>query len=476
MDIRDSSQPDDASPDRTGPVAHGDRASVPGRPAEDALYLVLRRLVDDLPPLADPMAGVLKRVGRIRLRRRIVRAVASTTVLVTAGMFGPTLAGQIQDWHHPDEVAAAPPAAVLDLTVAYPESEAPSDQVLSTTSGPASVPPVNALDWPARGDELPPAALDLARSYLLAETKAAGSAVVADDAVANQLWAQQEPDKQVWTYAVEGWTVGPKGAAAAQIIVGEYAPGGVVPSPKGTTTPHTAVPEMTAYSTPVRFTHPTAGTSPDPDAAARIAEYSVWLPLSNRLLVLGAPQVKSVLYAKDGKKFVAQPTQDGVALFPRAKAPSHGSLADLVQVRDARNQALTPPVGWTAPDLSLSGAGAFYVTNIGWSGLKGSLPATSAVPATPVPVPSGTPIRPTPSAPVGTQNPPAPPKSGTVTASSGAPPSGPTTGPVPPPATDPSGGPATSPGDPATALPPSSGASSANPTPDPTGWSGLGTW
>src|SRR5438034_866059 len=94
MDIRDSSQPDDASPDRTEPVAHGDGAATPGRlgtpgpPTEDALYTALHRLVAELPPPADPMAGVLKRVRRIKLRRRIVRACASTTVLVTSVMFG----------------------------------------------------------------------------------------------------------------------------------------------------------------------------------------------------------------------------------------------------------------------------------------------------------------------------------------------------------------------------------------------------
>ena len=463
MEIRDTSPPDDAAPDRSRSGADGARQSGLGGSAEDrarpdglgsvptdnSLHAALRGLVDGLPPLSDPMAGVLKRVRRLQRRRRATRISASTAVLTLALVFGPGLVGAVQRWHHPGEVAAAPPAAVLDLTVAYPTPEEPAIAARAA-GGAAGDAPLNALTWPARGAALPTAALDLARSYLLTEAKVGGSRSV-DGAVANQVWAELEPDKQTWLYAIEGWTVGPEGAASAQILAGEFvsAAAATPAKGKGPATARATPPEMTVFATPVRFAHPAPETSPDPQAAARIAEYSIWLPASNRLLVLGAPQVQTVYYAKDGSKFVAEPTRDGVALFSRGgKAPGRGTLADLVQVRDSRNQALTPPVGWSTPDLSMTGPGAFYLPGAGWTGIPGTVPATTTVPATPVP--SGSAVRPVPSATT-------PGRPGLSTAPTAAgsllSPTGLLGGTAAAPSTDPNGGPSQGPSDSATAAP-----------------------
>jgi hypothetical protein len=217
---------------------------------------------------------------------------------------------------------------------------------------------------------------------------------------------------------------------------------------------------MTLFSAPVRFTHPIPGTSADPEASARVAEFSIWLPGSNRLLVLGAPQVKTVYYAKDGKKYVEEPTSDGVALFPRTKSALHGQpAADLVQVRDARDRALTPPVGWSTPDLSLTGSGAVYVTGEGWTGLQAVAPSLLGL-ATPVPTQAPT-----------THPSPTPPRSGMPSKGTGTPSQSPT-GPSPAPISDPA--PGSVPG--TTGTPTDSGTTSSPAALSPTGLSGPVAW
>ena len=362
-------------------------------------------------PHADLYPQVIKRAAVIRRRRRAMRASSVTAVLVAAALLAPSVA------HHlgmrGGAAVAEPPAAVVDLTSAYPAAE-PADVPMRALT-PAQ--PANALDWAPRGDSLPDEATDLASSYLLDEqhqSPDSGSASV------TTLWAGVEDDttavaggtgrvagpldpatagaRQVvppdthktWLFVMQGWTVGPDGAPSspAQLLIGEYRqstpglPGGAQGAGTSGSRPVTS---MTVHATPIAFAHPRPGSGDDKDDTDQIAELSVWLPDSGRLLVLGAPQTKTVLYAKTGGDLIPQKTVDGVALFPRTKTLVKGHYADTIQVRDAKNVALTPPKAWSAGDFALTGPmDAWVSTTRVWTSVEAPAVAPSR-PASEVP-------------------------------------------------------------------------------------------
>ncbi|WP_370383303.1 hypothetical protein [Catenulispora sp. GAS73] len=359
-------------------------------------------------PHSDMLPQVMARATRIRRRRRVLRAGSATAVLVVAALLGPSIASELGA-RGGDASAAPPPSAIEDLTSAYPMPTAlQDDKVVAAT--PAL--PANALPWPSRGTPVPAQAAEVAKSYLLNQvgrsaatgTKAATTATVAP------LWSQVDADTttqastghggaaktapqstyKTWLYVMQGWTTGADGVPSqAQLLVGDYTQTG-----KGSSESSS----MSVYAAPVTFAHARPGSSDDADDAQQIAELSVYLPQSDRLVVLGAPQTKTVLYAKTGGDLIPQKTDDGVAVFPRTHRLVKGRYADTIQVRDANNVALTPPKAWSAGDYQLTGgmglwksgaAGWVMVPPRGVGGMRGT--ATPGPTAGPTAGPSAEP-------------------------------------------------------------------------------------
>lgn len=324
-------------------------------------------------PQPDLFPKVMARATRIRRRNRAIRAVTATAVLVVAAILGPSVASEL-GVRGGDASAAPPPSAIVDLTSAYPVTAAARSGV--AVAMPTQ--PENALTWPSRGTAVPAQAVDVAKSYLLDHAGSSATATVttlwaqvdADTTVPSvkraptatpmpqaQAQAQQKAAHKTWLYVMQGWTNGPDGTPSqAELLVGDYTQTGKASS-------------MSVYSSPVTFAHPRPGSADDTDDVQQIAELSVYLPQSDRLVVLGTPQTETVLYAKTGGDLVPQKTDDGVAVFPRTKELVKGHYADTIQVRDAKNVALTPPKAWSAADFVLSGtmslwnsAGSGWVT------------------------------------------------------------------------------------------------------------------
>ncbi|ACU70147.1 hypothetical protein Caci_1222 [Catenulispora acidiphila DSM 44928] len=313
-------------------------------------------------PQPDLFPKVMARATRIRRRNRAIRAVTATAALVVAAILGPSVASEL-GVRGGDASAAPPPSAIVDLTSAYPVTAAAQSGV--AVAMPTQ--PDNALNWPSRGTTVPAQAVDVAKSYLLDH---AGSSATSATATVTTLWAQVDADTTVpsvkrapkatpmpqaqaqapqkaahktWLYVMQGWTNGPDGTPSqAELLVGDYTQTGKASS-------------MSVYSSPVTFAHPRPGSADDIDDVQQIAELSVYLPQSDRLVVLGTPQTETVLYAKTGGDLVPQKTDGGVAVFPRTKELVKGHYADTIQVRDAKNVALTPPKAWSAADFVLSG-------------------------------------------------------------------------------------------------------------------------
>ncbi|MBS2534662.1 hypothetical protein KGQ20_17975 [Catenulispora sp. NF23] len=341
-------------------------------------------------PQGDLFPKVMARATRIRRRRRAIRASSATAVLVVAAVLGPSVASEL-GMRGGDASAAPPPSAIVDLTSAYPASTATESPVATV----APTVPQNALSWPSRGATLPAQALDVAKSYLVDQAKRADSATGADPtsvptalptsvpasvptATVSTLWAQVDEDTaapasvehgvaskvvtptpiKTWLYVMQGWTTPADGTPSqAQLLVGDYTQTGKTSS-------------MSVYTAPVAFSHMWPGSSADSDDAQQIAELSVWLPQSNRLVVLGAPQTKTVLYARTGGNLIPQKTVDGVAVFPRTQHLVKGHYADVIQVRDAKNVALTPPDAWSAGDFQLTGPESLWKSGgAGWVAL-----------------------------------------------------------------------------------------------------------
>ena len=348
----------------------------------------------------DMYSKVMARATRIRRRRRAVRAGSATAVLVMAALLGPSIAAEL-GVRGGDASAAPPPSAIVDLTSAYPVPTAWQD---SNVVAAAPALPENALPWPSRGTALPEQAVDVAKSYLLdqaartaAKTGQGSVTTATTTATVAPLWSQVDDDTtapaatghtaaskaasqtghKTWLYVMQGWTTGADGASSqAQLLVGDYTQTGKASS-------------MSVYAAPVTFAHARPGSSDDADDAEQIAELSVFLPQSGRLVVLGAPQTKTVLYAKTGGDLVPERTDDGVAVFPRTHRLVKGQYADTIQVRDANNVALTPPKAWSAGDYVLSGPMGWWSSGAaGWvmvparSGAKPTVPPGTTPPIT----------------------------------------------------------------------------------------------
>ena len=394
----------------TGPQAEleaGPHAGLEAGPrTEPDLRRALNLIADHYSsaPQGDLFPQVMARATRIRRRRRAMRAGAATAVLVVAAVLGPSVASQL-GMHGGAASAAPPPSAIVDLTSAYPvPAAAQGDDAVATPTQPA-----NALTWPSRGAAVPAQAVDVAKSYLLDHVEHASAAVPTapatpttptTTATVTTLWAQVDEDTTVatptaastaaptaaptghgvpskappkavsqkahktWLYVMQGWTNGPDGTpSSAQLLVGDYTQ---------TETQAGKASSMSVYATPVTFTHARPGSSDDADDTQQIAELSVWLPQSNRLVVLGTPQTETVLYAKTGGDLIPEKTDDGVAVFPRTRQLVKGRYADAIQVRDAKNVALTPPRAWSAADFALDGAMSLWSSG---SGEWGTVPA-----------------------------------------------------------------------------------------------------
>ena len=358
---------DNAQPDRDLPTGGASATPEPGseapepeaRAGSDTEPETLPDLRRALATIADQYAAapqpdlfpqVMKRATRIRHRRRAIRAGSATAVLVAAALLAPSMASEL-GMHGLDASAAPPPSAIVDLTSAYPVPQpARGDEAVAMPTQPE-----NALTWPSRGAAMPAQAVDVAKSYLLQHVKSPATTT----ATVTTLWAQVDASQQnshkTWLYVMQGWTTGPDGSASpAQLMVGDYTQTGKASS-------------MSVYATPVTFAHVRPGSADDADDARQIAELSVWLPQSGRLVVLGAPQTETVLYAKTGGDLIPQKTIDGVAVFPRTRQQVKGRYADTIQVRDAKNVALTPPNAWSAGDFVLSGTMSLWSSSgSGW--------------------------------------------------------------------------------------------------------------
>lgn len=377
METWDNAQPDrdrmigggSGVPDPCPEVGWDDSSGDPLTEAERELHRALSAVADGIATAPQGMyPKVMARATRIRRRRRAVRAGSAMAVLVMAAVLGPSVASQL-GVRGGKASAAPPPSAIVDLTSAYPVSEADTgSQAVATPT----TPPANALTWPSRGVAVPAQAVDVAKSYLLehATSGAAGAgeagtwAEAAVTATVTPLWAQVDEDTtgkgvapkavsvnahKTWLYVMQGWTVASDGAPSkAELLVGDYTQTGKTSS------------SMSVYAMPVTFAHARPGSADDADDTQQIAEVSVWLPQSGRLVVLGAPQTKTVLYTAAGGDLVAQKTVDGVAVFPRTRRLVKGHYADGIQVRDANNVALTPPGFWGAGDFSLTGVGSLW--------------------------------------------------------------------------------------------------------------------
>ena len=357
------------------------------------LHELLRNIVAGAVPIpqGDLYPKVMARAARIRRRRRAIRACSATAVLVVAAVLGPSVASEL-GMRGGDASAAPPPSAIVDLTSAYPAPTATESPVTTVTP----TVPENALAWPSRGATLPAQAVDVAKSYLVDQAKRQDSATGAaptsgltavptpvPTATVSTLWAQVDQDTEApdptapaaiklgvvskeaapaplktWLYVMQGWTTPADGTPSrAQLLVGDYTQVGKTAS-------------MSVYTTPVTFSHMWPGSSADSDDAQQIAELSVWLPQSNRLVVLGAPQTKTVLYARTGGNLIPQKTVDGVAVSPRTQHLVKGHFADVIQVRDAKNVALTPPDAWSAGDFELTGPESLWKSGgAGWVAL-----------------------------------------------------------------------------------------------------------
>ncbi|NUP50458.1 MAG: hypothetical protein HOW97_24575, partial [Catenulispora sp.] len=371
------------------------------------LHRLLRGIADEVVPPArgDLYPQVIKRAAAIRRRRRAVRATSVTAVLAVAVVVGPSAAHRLGV--RGGTAVAAPPSAVVDLASAYPAAE----PAFEARKADVAVRPANALDWPVRGEALPDDATSLAMSYVVGRGGGGGGG---DEASVSTLWAGVEDDTtgvvgavegkggkqelvgvlggvgvgsgggggvnvngsperlvaqdahKTWLFVMQGWTVGADGAptSQAELLVGEYK--------QSADAARTVTTSMTVRAMPITFAHPRPGSGDDKDDTEQIAELSVWLPDSGRLLVLGAPQAKTVLYAKTGGDLIPQKTVDGVALFPRTKSLVKGRYADAIQVRDAKNVALTPPKAWSAGDFVLTGPVDEWVSSApGWVSVAG---------------------------------------------------------------------------------------------------------
>jgi hypothetical protein len=406
---------DNAQPDRDPPI--GDASALPERGSEGvsegvpkgapeavteagAGALDLRQALAaianhySVAPQADLLPKVMARATRLRRRRHLVRAASATAVLVVAALLGPSMASEL-GMHGGDASAAPPPSAIVDLTSAYPvPQDSPSGEAVAMPTAPE-----NALMWPSRGAAMPAQAVGVAKTYLLDHVKPAASGTTPTTtpttaamttATVTTLWAQVDEDtkaapqqkvRETWLYVMQGWTNGPDGSPSqAQLMVGDY-------------TQTAKASSMSVYATPVKFTHVRPGSADDADDTRQIAELSVFLPQSDRLVVLGAPQTKTVLYAKTGGDLIPQKTTDGVAVFPRTRELVKGHYADTIQVRDAKNVALTPPDAWNAADFALSGAMSLWSSaGVGWEivpprGVKPSTGPNGAIGTVPSVVP-----------------------------------------------------------------------------------------
>lgn len=387
----------------------GEQASDPAAQASPDLHYALSLIADEFvaAPHRDMFPQVMARATRIRRRRRVLRAGSATAVLVVAALLGPTIASELGA-RGGDVSAAPPPSAIEDLTSAYPMPTAlQDDKVMAPT--PAL--PANALPWPSRGTPVPAQAVEVAKSYLLDQVgRSATSTKATTTATVAPLWSQvdadtttqasaghgvaaktaPQPGYKTWLYVMQGWTTGADGVPSqAQLLVGDYTQTG-----KGSSESSS----MSVYAAPVTFAHARPGSSDDADDAQQIAELSVYLPQSDRLVVLGAPQTRTVLYAKTGGDLIPEKTDDGVAVFPRTHRLVKGQYADTIQVRDANNVALTPPKAWSAGDYELSGAMGLWKSGAaGWvmvpprgaGGMRGTPKPTAGPTAGPSAEPSG---------------------------------------------------------------------------------------
>lgn len=264
-------------------------------PIDDELRTSLRRQADGVVPLADPLAGVERRAGRIR-RRRVATAVTGTALAVAA-------------------VAVAVPVGMAHLRTGSSNEGgyASGGSRPSTASTPATAPPGagsdprqlrNFVDWLPRGGGVndPHERFDAEVGRLWSKahhTEPNRSGI-------NRLWSQRLPDGS-WAGV---WQLWPLESRTAYTVVGQRLPDGRTFIVLDQVTPK-GVKEISSVLAGGAFPH---------------------------VVVLGQPRTGQISYAADGRRF--RPVEhlqgfvggDGWAVFDRTGPAIGQKLPDLIEV------------------------------------------------------------------------------------------------------------------------------------------------
>src|SRR2546423_1206117 len=171
-----------------------------------------------------------------------------------------------------------------------------------------------------------------------------------------------------------------------------------------------AAPAPAADSRPANALNwPARGVTPPSDAVSLATSYMevhakpgstvavtpLWAQIDDDATVVAEPRTA----AEGSAARDTQKTIDGVAVFPRTRTLVKGRYADTIQVRDAKNVALTPPKAWSAGDIALTGAASRWVSTapewVQIPALSKAPPTTQVPPATRAPAPASSSLRPT---------------------------------------------------------------------------------
>jgi hypothetical protein len=277
-------------------------------PIDDELRVSLRRQAEGVPPLADPLAGIERRAGRIR-RRRVAAAVAGTALAATIVVVGAPAVTHL--------VTSQPPSGFAGGSSPAPATATPNDRADPT-------PPANLVRWPTRVAAGPLGTDQSLEAGITREWAAKHGA----DSRSNKLWGAGLPDGGVagiWQF----WT---PGSPSAYTVVGQRQPDGLTFIVMDQVTPM-GVKEISSVLAGGAFPH---------------------------VVVLGPPTTGQISYAADGRRF--RPVEhlqgflggDGWAVFDRTGPGTSTRLPDLIQVLDGNGRRIYQgelDVGPSGPDI-----------------------------------------------------------------------------------------------------------------------------
>ncbi len=284
-------------------------------PIDDELRVSLRRQAEGVAPLADPLAGVERRAGRIR-RRRAATAVASTALVVAVvAVAVPVGIGQLRAGSTRDGGYSSGGGPTSPSTTATPSPGV-------TLSDPRQL--SNFVDWPARGGGVndPRFDTEVARLWSKAHRTEPGRAGI------NRLWSQRLPDGS-WAGV---WQLWPLESRTAYTVVGQRQSDGMTFIVMDQVTPM-GVKQISSVLAGGAFPH---------------------------VVVLGPPTTGQISYAADGLRF--RPVErlqgfvggDGWAVFDRTGPGGGQQLPDLIQVLDGDGRRIYQgqiDVGPSSPDV-----------------------------------------------------------------------------------------------------------------------------